>query len=76
MSQMMSSEESDVDDEGDAYVPLPWRASIVDEFFYSFDEQFHSEKSPQAKRQTKPRLKGTNESVRSIPTSMPAWAVM
>ena len=38
VAEMMSSEESEVDDEGDheaynAVIPLPWRATIVDEFF-------------------------------------------
>ena len=78
---MMSSEESEVDDEGDheAYnvvIPLPWRATIVDEFLYSLDEQFSSERSAQAKRQTKLRFRGTVESMRSIPPNIPSWAIV
>ena len=52
---MVSSEESGSEQEDNVnYVKeLPWRGSIVTEFFYDLDEQYAATKSSQARRQTK-----------------------
>ena len=72
---MMSSEESD-DDENVNYVKdLPWRASIVKEFFADLDQQFVGTKSAQAKRQTKYRVPSAIASQREAPLEMPSWAL-
>ena len=72
----MSSEESGNEDgeEVNIVMELPWRSSLVDEFFESLDSQLMSEKSAQAKRQTKRRVKGQN-SLRPAPCDAPGWAL-
>ena len=54
-TDFMSSEESGSEDgeEINVVMELPWRSSLVDEFFQSLDSQLMSEKSAKAKRQTK-----------------------
>ena len=72
----MSSEESGSEDgeEINVVMELPWRSSLVDEFFQSLDSQLMSEKSAKAKRQTKRRVKGQN-SLRPAPSNAPGWAL-
>ena len=72
----MSSEESGSEDgeEINVAMELPWRSSLVDEFFQSLDSQLMSEKSAKAKRQTKRRVKGQN-SMRPAPSNAPGWAL-
>lgn len=76
--EMMSSEDSDQDDDEDDFnfvKILPWRASVVQDFLYSLDDQYYSGKSAQAKRQTKRRV-ASNElcSARAVPEGLPIWA--
>ena len=72
---MMSSEES-ADEENVNYVKdLPWRASIVKEFFSDLDKQFAGTKSAQAKRQTKSRIASVSVSYRQAPQGIPTWAL-
>ena len=72
---MMSSEDSDEEENVNFVKPLPWRSAIVEEFFYDLDEQYVSGKSAQAKRQTKDRVQGTEPSSRTAPEGMPRWAL-
>ena len=75
---MISSEESEEDDDGDFNVvkTLPWRAVVVRDFFYDLDEHYYSGKSPQAKRQTKRRALSDEVSSRSLPVDhFPSWAI-
>ena len=76
MADLMSSEESGMEDgeEVNIVMDLPWRSSIVDEFYESLDSQLESEKSAKAKRQTKRRVKGQS-STRPAPARLPKWAV-
>ena len=72
---MMSSEESE-DEENINYIKdLPWRANIVKEFFSDLDKQFEATKSAQAKRQTKRRIQSPITSQRQAPLGMPSWAL-
>lgn len=74
-ADFMSSEESGYEN-GEAVnvvKELPWRSLAVEEFFDSLDSQLKDEKSPQAKRQTKRRVKGST-STRKVPSKMPKWA--
>ena len=69
---MMSSEESE-DEENINYVKdLPWRADIVKELFSDLDKQFEATKSAQAKRQTKSRVPSACISLRQAPVGMPS----
>ena len=72
----MSSDESGIE-EGDEVLilkPLPWESAEVAHFKQALDDAALEEKSPQAKRQMKPRLRGTH-SARSKPCSeYPSWA--
>lgn len=74
---MMSSEESGKEDseEVNIVMELPWRSGIIDEFFQSLDSQLTLEKSAQAKRQRKRRIKGAS-STRPEPSSVPRWALL
>ena len=51
--EMVSSEESGEEDNVNYVKELPWRASLVSDFFYDLDEQYSTTKSAQARRQTK-----------------------
>ena len=75
--EMVSSEESGSgeDDNANYVKELPWRASIVTEFFYDLDEQYAAAKSSQARRQTKQRLPSTTGSSRPAPSDVPAWSL-
>ncbi len=66
IAEMMSSEESE--DDKILVKSLPWRSNKVRRFFYALDDQLYSEKSAQAKRQTKERIVG-DVSVRTQPIS-------
>ena len=63
---LISSEESDLDEGEEVMVtkPLPWRSSNVTRFFGKLDEECRQNKSPQARRQMKPRRSG-------LPSSRP-----
>ena len=75
-TDFMSSEESGSEDgeEINIVMELPWRSSLVDEFFQSLDSQLMSEKSAKAKQQTKGRVKGQNQ-LRPAPGNAPGWAL-
>lgn len=75
--ELMSSEESDQDDETKeefvAVKPLPWRSAEVNSLLLRLDQHIHEMKSPQARRQTKKRVEG-DVSTRPLPTgNFPAW---
>jgi len=70
---MISSEESG-DDESIVVKPLPWRSTLVDDFFEMLDGELMKDRSSQAKRQFKQRVVGPS-SLRERPTSMPSWAI-
>lgn len=73
---MVSSEESGSGEDNINYVKqLPWRGSIVTEFFYDLDEQYAATKSSQARRQTKRRLPSATGSSRPAPSDVPTWAL-
>lgn len=63
---LISSDESD----GETIVVknLPWRSSVVNDFFDSLDNEAYSRKSEQAKRQMKKTLCG-DLSDRPVPTN-------
>ena len=68
------SEESG-DDEKNHVKPLHWRSPLIKDFFLDLDQEFHANKSAQAKRQTKVREVATVVSSRPVPTNMPSWAI-
>lgn len=74
VADLMSSDESD----GETIVvkSLPWRSSVVSDFFESLDDEAYTRKSEQAKRQTKKRLCG-GASSRQAPANnlVPAWSL-
>ena len=73
MADLMSSDESD--GEVITVKSLPWRSSVVNNFFKSLDEEAYTRKSQQAKRQTKKRLCG-GPSDRPEPTiKLPPWSL-
>ena len=75
---MMSSEESgnDGDDEILSLHPLLFRSAKVDHFFSLLDGKVKEEKSPQARRQMKRRVRG-DVSTRPLPVghNFPKWAL-
>ena len=79
--EMMSSEESHEgggEDDGDKGVlivrPLPWRNQRVINFFSRLDQKAASEKSQQARRQTKKRVCGYDSTRPKPRQELPAWA--
>ena len=74
---MISSEESDGEEDTIIVHPLQWRSEKVSCFLHSLDSKANDEKSPQAKRQTKRRVESSEHSLRSLPVeSLPAWAIV
>ena len=60
-TEVMSSEESDVDGNGDEVLhirPLPWRSSEVNRMFAKIDTYIMAGKSPASKRQLKKKSQG------------------
>ena len=53
VSDLISSEESDEENDSIVVKPLPWRAQKVTEFFKKLDVLIDEEKTSQAKRQRK-----------------------
>ena len=61
----MSSEESDVDENGDEVLqirPLPWRSSEVNRMFSKIDTYIMAGKSPASRRQLKKKSQGEDSS--------------
>lgn len=78
-NELMSSEESEVDENGDDVVvvrPLPWRSSYCSRMFSKIDSYTYHKKSSQGKRQMKNRRVGEPSS-RVLPTdiNVPDWVV-
>ena len=55
MVDMISSEESGVEDDKNYVKQLPWRAPLVKSFVDDLDDEYLFSRSVQAKRQTKVR---------------------
>ena len=72
MDNALSSEESG-DEDSIIVHPLEWRSEYVNQMFQRIDTYSSSKKSPQARRQMKKRVSGTN-SIRSKPRNAVAWA--
>ena len=75
--ELMSSEESDIEDEKEVLIhhPIPWLSSTVQTFKKKLDEEIIKGKSPQAKRQRKDRVLG-RPPTRPLPTdseNFPTW---
>ena len=75
-TEMMSSEESSKENDEEVLKirPLTWRAEIVNKMFTELDLMLKKEKSPQARRQQKPRRIG-EVSTRQPPLWAPAWSL-
>jgi hypothetical protein len=80
IQEMMSSEESGVDEEGKAVIlvkDLPWRSDKLGRFFERLDAVQQGNRSEQAIRQSKERILIKATSERGPPrniTSIPRWA--
>ena len=72
-NDFMSSEESGTEDDNVIH-PLAWRSKYVNTMFSKIDEYIERKKSPQARRQMKKRVSGS-QSVRQQPLQFPDWAV-
>ena len=71
---MMSSEESEGENIG--VNKLPWRSERVDDFIKMLDDQAASQKSSQAKRQTKKRvLAGVSSRPKPTSSVVPSWCI-
>ena len=69
--EVMSSDESGEDDGDEIIVvhPLPWLSAEVVAFKQQLDEQLKKEKSPQARRQMKPRVVGAPSTHHALPNT-------
>lgn len=73
---MMSSEDDD-DEDGEVMIvrQLPWRSSILNNFFLKLDDQSKSQKSSQARRQMKRRVLGlASGRPKPVNKEIPQWA--
>ena len=77
ISDMMSSEESDMDGEKEVLKvhSLPWRAVSVSRMFQALDKEAANQRTPQSRRQMKERVMG-EESDRPAPEITCSWALM
>lgn len=78
MSELISSDESDIEEERHILVvrELPWRNDRVSKFFTKLDEAHEHRKSEQATRQTKLRIIKGKISARPEPSNIPSWATV
>ena len=77
MPEMMSSEESDVENDDIITVkPISWRAERVRTFLHRLDSKVTTAKSAQSKRQRKQRVESSENSNRVKPATLPDWAVV
>ena len=76
-SELMSSEESDGDDECIIVKRLKWREEKVTSFFHKLDEACQGKKTPQATRQRRNRIISTTYSERASPKQLgiPEWVI-
>lgn len=75
VSDLISSEESDDENDTISVKPLPWRSPKVTDFFKKLDVIIDEEKTSQAKRQRKGRVLSSLESSRPKPVGgVPKWA--
>ena len=73
-TEMMSSEESDPEDENSMVVrPLLWRSTLVDEFYEPLDSQMKSCRLSLSVYQSKYHIQG-EPSTRPQPADIPKWA--
>ena len=77
ISDMMSSEESDMDEEKEVLKvhSLPWRAVSVSRMFTHWTKKLPNKRTPQSRRQMKERVMG-EESDRPGPEITCSWALM
>lgn len=77
INEYMSSEDSG-DDDSITVRPIPWRSNYVNRMFEKMDAYCTSKKTPQARRQMKPRGVGI-PSTRPVPdatvTDVPEWSI-
>lgn len=73
--ELVSSEESNSDEDVIMVRPLQWRSEKVTSMFYRLDEKIESSKTTQAKRQKRRRVLGTECSARPQPPGVPKWTV-
>lgn len=78
-NEIMSSEESDMDEDGEEIVtvhPLPWRSEYCTRMFGKIDKFVTHHRTPQGRRQMKQRKIGAS-STRSPPAEgeLPDWSV-
>ena len=81
VAEMMSSEESDLENEDIITVkPLAWHTEKVSTFVHRLDSKVETAKSSQAKRQRKHRVESSECSLRSKPAGIahkvPDWAIV
>lgn len=74
--ELMSSEESECENEEDVIVvhPLPWLSEKVVTFKANLDLEIRRDKTPQARRQMKRRVIGSPSS-RKPSDALPPWAL-
>ena len=74
--EMMSSEESDIENDGVITVkPIRWRTERVRTFLHRLDSKVNTAKSTQSKRQRKQRIESSEYSNRVKPATLPDWAI-
>ena len=78
VADMMTSEESESENDVIAVKPLLWRAESVSMFLHRLDEKMEEHKSTQARRQRKRRVESCVCSLRLKPVgvNIPDWAVV
>ena len=72
---VISSEESATDSEDIFVKPIPWRSTLVHDFFVELDSKSMEGKTAQAKRQRKRRMVSHINSNRNVPSGLPKWAI-
>ncbi len=76
LPDVISSEESDIEDEGVIIIKLlVWCSQRVSGMFRDLDDAGQQQKSGQARRQQRTRVIGTCPSTRAMPDGLPKWAV-
>lgn len=74
-AELMSSEESSAENDEVFVKPIPWRSTLVNNFFEELDNKCLEKKPAQANRQRKVRRLSVYPSTRNIPEALPTWAI-
>lgn len=75
MSSETSAEESECDENSYKVRDIPWLRKRYKQAFHALDRFYTNKISSRSKKMTRPRVRSKHPSERSMPSTVPTWAV-